>query len=423
MAGSNDPLSSAARTAGRGTIILWSIDGILLVILILIVIFAFAAATSLTKFGLINPQVTAARAPGTGTNGPGGRFDQTNQSKPCQDLYAKVAKYGVSMEYFYRAADKWGMPVNLLIAQAEQESQFNPNAYNPTGATGIIQILPGTWKGLYDKADGLPNDQKNAEASLFYGAKYMSQNYAMFHDWDLALAAYNAGPGNVQKYHGIPPFHETQDYVKQIDAHAQTYQDCLDKTNSTSPAGNGNGSGLFLQDVQRPNIGTNFTNFRNLDLNNKNLSIVLHNTVTAPGSGVPGNFKGANPDDISHFVVDGTNKYQLLPLDKVSRATYGLNSSSLSIEMVYMNPNQKQGAVLDTTADVVAELMARNNIPLSRIYAHSEVANGKTADGRPIPTSQTYPGERTDPGKSNMDYIKAKLKSRQDLRDLGLIDM
>ncbi len=217
-------LANAAKAAAASAMAPWIGTIILAVTLILIIIFAFAAATSLTKFGLIPPESgNAARAPGVGT-GPGssGRFNEQSKTKPCQDLYSRVAKYGVSMEYFYRAADKWQIPLSLLVAQAEAESAFNPNAYNPSGATGIIQILPGTWGGLYSKADGLPNDQRNAESSLYYGAKYMHQNYKQFGNWDLALAAYNAGPGNVQKYHGIPPFAETQNYVKKINANAQT---------------------------------------------------------------------------------------------------------------------------------------------------------------------------------------------------------
>ncbi len=396
-------LANAAKAAAASAMAPWIGTIILAVTLILIIIFAFAAATSLTKFGLIPPESgNAARAPGVGT-GPGssGRFNEQSKTKPCQDLYSRVAKYGVSMEYFYRAADKWQIPLSLLVAQAEAESAFNPNAYNPSGATGIIQILPGTWGGLYSKADGLPNDQRNAESSLYYGAKYMHQNYKQFGNWDLALAAYNAGPGNVQKYHGIPPFAETQNYVKKINANAQTYKDCLDKT----PAGGTPSKVLtrFLPGTARPNIGTDFTNFRNLDLSKKDLSIVLHSTVTPPGTGVPAGFKGANPASISHFVIDGETKSQLLPLDKESRATPGLNDRSLSIEMVYTDPNTKQGAVLTTTADVVADLMARNNIPLSRIVAGS----GALVAG---------------PGTVNVNAIKANLSARKDLKDLGLID-
>ncbi len=102
-------------------------------------------------------------------------------------------------------------------------------------------------------------------------------------------------------------------------------------------------------------------------------------------------------------MIDGETKSQLLPLDKESRATPGLNDRSLSIEMVYTDPNTKQGAVLTTTADVVADLMARNNIPLSRIVAGS----GALVAG---------------PGTVNVNAIKANLSARKDLKDLGLID-
>lgn len=407
------------QSAVRGSIgVGYTIDLILLVILLLIIIVAISAASSLTRFGLLNPSVTQSLQPANAqdANANGGdRFDQSSSNQICQDLYAAVNnKYGVKMDYFYQAADKWHVPVNILVAQAQQESAFNPNAKSGVGAAGIMQIMPGTWSGLYQKTDGLPNDASNAQASIFYGAKYDAQLYQQYHDWDLTLAAYNAGPGNVTNH--IPNIKETQDYVKHISAQASNYQACLANQNNPQDS-------FYLTDVGRPDIGTDLGNFRNLDLSQKNLSIVLHNTVTQPGTGIPNNFKGADPADISHFVVDGKTKYQLLPIDKVSRATYGLNSSSLSIEMVYMDPKKKQGEVLDTTTGLVAELMAREKIPLSRIYAHSEVANGKTSDGRPIPTAETYPGERSDPGQANLDYIKNKLRARSDLKNLGLIDM
>ena len=107
-------------------------------------------------------------------------------------------------------AAQYGIPPDLFISLIEQESQFNPNAVSPKGAVGVTQLMPGTAKDM-----GV--DTSTLMGQLVGGAKYL--NYTMgLHpgNINLALAAYNAGPGNVEKYGGIPPFEETQNYVREI---------------------------------------------------------------------------------------------------------------------------------------------------------------------------------------------------------------
>lgn len=104
----------------------------------------------------------------------------------------------------------------LFEALVEQESGFDPMARSRVGAMGLTQLMPGTARelGVKDPFDPVQNLQG--------GAKYLSQMLRQFNGNErLALAAYNAGPGRVQRYQGVPPIRETQNYVESITAKAK----------------------------------------------------------------------------------------------------------------------------------------------------------------------------------------------------------
>jgi hypothetical protein len=112
-------------------------------------------------------------------------------------------------------AKREGIDPSIFVALVNQESQFNLSARSPAGALGLTQLMPGTARslGVRDPFDPVQN--------LRGGARYLKQQLESFGgDYRKALAAYNAGPGAVQKYGGIPPFEETQHYVSTILEHA-----------------------------------------------------------------------------------------------------------------------------------------------------------------------------------------------------------
>jgi soluble lytic murein transglycosylase-like protein len=116
------------------------------------------------------------------------------------------------------AAAKYNVDPALLRALIRQESNFNANATSPAGARGLTQLMPGT-------AAALGVDPSVPAQAIEGGAKYLRQQLDKFgNDPAKALAAYNAGPGAVQRYGGVPPYAETQNYVQKVLAYAAEYR-------------------------------------------------------------------------------------------------------------------------------------------------------------------------------------------------------
>lgn len=103
----------------------------------------------------------------------------------------------------------YGLEPGLLMALIWSESTYCQRAVSSTGAIGLGQLMPGTAADMGVN----PNDPVH---NIYGSARYLREQYNEFGNWPLALAAYNAGPGNVRKYGGVPPFKETVDYVNRV---------------------------------------------------------------------------------------------------------------------------------------------------------------------------------------------------------------
>ena len=137
-----------------------------------------------------------------------GKTDETAAGDAPVPRYAGTYR-GEYLEHAKTVARKHGVPEDLFLRLVQRESGWHATAVSNKGAKGLAQLMPGTAKLLGVDID---NPKENLEG----GARYLKMMYNQFGDWRLALAAYNAGPGAVQKYGGIPPYRETRNYVRII---------------------------------------------------------------------------------------------------------------------------------------------------------------------------------------------------------------
>lgn len=167
------------------------------------------------------------------------------------------------------AANRYGIPPDLAMRLLGAESNFNPTAVSPKGAYGLGQLMPGTAAELgVDPTDPV----QNLDGSM----RYLRQQYDEFGSWPLATAAYNAGPGAVRKYNGIPPYRETQNYVAKIFGGS-------DVGGNNASSGNGGGT-MEGQDQQAGGVMSFLTDPEK----RARLSLALGGLTTRPNTALQG---------------------------------------------------------------------------------------------------------------------------------------
>ena len=171
--------------------------------------------TTITPFKTVLQEATSAKQAQKSSSATQRKAVNSTQSKQTETISNSVASSAGGTtkldNIFKRASEKYGISYDFLVAVAKAESDFNYNCVSSAGAKGIMQLMPDEIKefGVTDPFD--------PEQNIMAAAKLLAAHLKKFNgDFTLAAAAYNAGSGAVQKYDGVPPYEETQNYVKKI---------------------------------------------------------------------------------------------------------------------------------------------------------------------------------------------------------------
>jgi len=164
-----------------------------------------------------------------------GQYEYSSRLRPQTDFggplflpQRNTSRYrGVYLSVAQEAARRNRVPEALFVRLVQQESAWNPNAVSHKGAIGLAQLMPGT-------ARLLGVNPRDPQQNLDGGARYLRQQYDRFGSWRLALAAYNAGPGAVERHSGVPPYRETRHYVAKITARLGLLEAGLSAASSSS---------------------------------------------------------------------------------------------------------------------------------------------------------------------------------------------
>lgn len=227
---------------------------------------------------------------------------QTNTTTASDTTVSSPEDYEA---YFKEASEAYGVSTTILKSIAKAESNFNPSAVSSAGAVGIMQLMPATAASL-----GVSNSY-DARENIMGGAKYISQLLSRYQgNISLALAAYNAGCGNVDKYGGIPPFTETQNYVKKVLSYMNGTFSTSDTSTSTSSSDT---SGIFgltgeERDAANEMLG-NFFASNNITKSTLDLLVALLKLKNILSSDTTGTTSGSSTDTTSTDTVTNSSVY------------------------------------------------------------------------------------------------------------------
>lgn len=167
------------------------------------------SGSSITPFDTVLKSAEQKNTSTSAWNSANDKVVQASEISPDE----RACRVNVPSKYvniFENASSKYGVAYDLLVSVASAESNFNPSCSSSSGAMGVMQLMPATAKYL-----GVDNAY-DAESNIMGGAKYLAEKLKEHGSVKLAVAAYNAGSGAVEKYGGVPPYSETQNYVNKV---------------------------------------------------------------------------------------------------------------------------------------------------------------------------------------------------------------
>lgn len=274
---------------------------------------------------------------------------------------------------FEEAAQTYQVDVNLLRAIGMAESGFHADATSHAGAQGIMQLMPGTaeYLGVEDAYD--------AKQNIFGGAKYISQLLKQYNgDTSLALAAYNAGSGNVRKYGGIPPFEETQNYVKKVLDYYKNGVTIPADRNVVSIAGNAESNNILAASlgVSGDAAGNGAANVSDKIVaiwNTNNLGAKATGTIsTEDNEALLSKLQElllALNEEKTEFSYEDYGRFLKVYLDRISLSTFqnAVNGKNSGV------PEELQEAMEDFQAEMNGEENSSSNDNLDMMYSYQSL--------------------------------------------------